>query len=193
MPKSWRRVPKVLRIDESARAGTGKSVAQNGRCEMSAFVVDRECIEYLVRAAQHYGVYWHWDGPNGEGITNDIREPDAPVRIANVLWAECVKSVQYRYPDCQKLTDLPGCIPDAEAGYELDRLRFFWGCIKAVEVLSAIGCYRYQSCEHPEWEASEAYGFVEALQAWAIRRLPGYEDAPHGAPIPMNPRTEQNA
>ena len=155
---------------------------------MSAYVVDRECIEYLIRAAQHYQLYWRWLGPNGKGLAADIREPSEPVRAANMLWAECVKSVQYRYPDCETLLDLPGHVADAEAGYELDHLRVCWGYIKPIEVISAARCYEYQSCEHPGWENSEAHAFIESLVRFAITKLPGYKDAPWGAPAPQNAR-----
>ena len=43
--------------------------------------------------------------------------------------------------------------------------------------LKALACLRYQSCEHPAWEASEAATFCQQLQAALIAGLPGYEDA----------------
>jgi hypothetical protein len=47
-----------------------------------------------------------------------------------------------------------------------------------VAILKALDCYEYQSCEHPGWEASEAFAFSQALRRRLIRRLPGYEGAP---------------
>jgi hypothetical protein len=41
----------------------------------------------------------------------------------------------------------------------------------------AIDCLEYQSCEHPEWEASWAARFLDALRAQLIGCLEGYDDA----------------
>lgn len=46
-----------------------------------------------------------------------------------------------------------------------------------VGLIKACHCYRYQSCEHPDWNESEAYAIVSALLARAVRRLDGYEEA----------------
>lgn len=47
-----------------------------------------------------------------------------------------------------------------------------------VDILKMIECYEYQSCEHPEWETSEAHAFCQALRMDQISKLEGYEDAP---------------
>ena len=54
--------------------------------------------------------------------------------------------------------------------------RFVRG-IEAVQVLKAIQCYRYQSCEHPGWENSDARRWIDRLESDAIANLPGYDDA----------------
>jgi hypothetical protein len=51
-----------------------------------------------------------------------------------------------------------------------------------VQVLKAIHCLEYQSCEHPEWETSEARAFLKALEARTIRKIPGYDAAEWGPP-----------
>lgn len=40
-----------------------------------------------------------------------------------------------------------------------------------------IQCLRYQSCETPDWEDTEAAALLDRLQIDIIRMLPGYEDA----------------
>jgi hypothetical protein len=40
--------------------------------------------------------------------------------------------------------------------------------------------YAYQACEHDGWEASDARKLVDAIEAHAVRHLPGYDDAPWG-------------
>jgi hypothetical protein len=50
----------------------------------------------------------------------------------------------------------------------------------AGEVLKAIACYEYQSCEHKGWNASEAKKFCAALQNQIIGNVDGYADGPWG-------------
>jgi hypothetical protein len=45
-------------------------------------------------------------------------------------------------------------------------------------VFKALDCYEYQSCEHAEWEDSEAKSFCDALRKRAGTKVPGYEEAP---------------
>ena len=46
----------------------------------------------------------------------------------------------------------------------------------------SMDCYAYQSCEHPGWEASSAYAFIQSLRGDTWRKVPGYEDAEWGTP-----------
>ena len=90
--------------------------------------------------------------------------PETAGRVGAMLVAENRRSVDHRYDETETedpyvFTELPGR-PDP------------------VIVLKAIACYEYQSCEHPEWEESEAHDFCEALRDRMISSLPGYDDAP---------------
>jgi hypothetical protein len=49
--------------------------------------------------------------------------------------------------------------------------------VEPVQVLKAIKCYEYQSCEHPSWEDSEARSWCNHLRLAAIEHLPGFEAA----------------
>jgi hypothetical protein len=49
-----------------------------------------------------------------------------------------------------------------------------------VELLKAVDCLEYQSCEHEGWNKSEAKKECERLRAIATRNLPGYNEAPWG-------------
>ena len=49
--------------------------------------------------------------------------------------------------------------------------------LSPVQVLKACNCLEYQSCEHPGWEDSQARANLEVIRAYAVRQLPGYEDA----------------
>jgi hypothetical protein len=50
--------------------------------------------------------------------------------------------------------------------------------VDPVRILKAVDCYTHQSCEHPGWESSESRAFCDTLTHLAIRRLPGYGEAP---------------
>lgn len=171
---------------------------------MSAYIVDRGHVRFLVAAALNGR---HWAGGYGQGGAMSYYHGNNPTNPSRyevneltadetglMLWQECMASVSYRYPDDAE-ADLPGPVEDGPRfGYRHPVMDPPGREIKAVEVLSALACYEYQSCEHPGWEASRAKAFCDALRATAIRNLPGYDDAPWGAPagwetaIPAGPR-----
>jgi len=145
---------------------------------MSAFVVAREHIAYLVNAALRRtcpgsSFSYYWDG--GSHSCQPQNREDAE-RLAQVLWAENVGSVGHRYSG-DKLSELPGMVRDAEAGFEYGRHVWSQEPPNWVQVLKACDCLEYQSCEHPGWEGSEARAIIEAIRSKAIHALPGYEDA----------------
>ena len=136
---------------------------------MSAFVVSESHIDYIVRAACTYNVRSRWIKYDGQTV--EFTNAD---KIGAALIAENIASVMYRYPDCA-LDGLPGPIPTPSAiDYEMP---VFGPQPKAVQVLKAISCYEYQSCEHPGWKTSAAKAFCEDLRTGAISHLPGYEEA----------------
>ena len=156
---------------------------------MSAYIVPREHIALLVEVARigprrHEvapGTAWYgprWSGPDGLDPNVDDRTGSAD-RIGTMLTAENVRSVAYRYPG---ETRLPGTYPNGEgdwiAPYVHDPYRRRIGQPSAVQVLKAIGCYEYQSCESPDWEQSEAFAFCDALRRSLIHCLDGYDAAP---------------
>lgn len=155
---------------------------------MSAFVVDKTHIDVLVFAGlsgpRHYGpLRWQWPalteederdayeagqpwGPRAIELAQerDRRLTDETAgRVGAMLWAENVRSVNHRYAE-----------DEWEEVYEY---RGLMGQVDPIIVLNAINCYEYQSCEHPEWERSEAYAFIQALRAKMISRL-----IPEGSP-----------
>lgn len=155
---------------------------------MSAYIVDRNHILYMVSAAMSHTITTHgpfrWftaDGIRGELGSTDYRRA---VEVANMLWNENVKSVRYRYSDHAE-NDLPGPIGE---DYKITLRDFNGACFdsfKPVQVLKSCDCYVYQSCEHEAWPKSEARAFIESLRGGAWRALPGYDLAEWGAPEPM--------
>jgi len=87
--------------------------------------------------------------------------------VGHMLLAENFRSVNHRYAEANE--------PEGFFAYR----RSLQGC-NPVVILKAIDCYEYQTCEHPEWEQSEAHAFCQALRKRMISMLPGYEDAPWG-------------
>ena len=149
---------------------------------MSAFVVSSEHIALLLDAGlslkRHGGVlHWYTDvrTPEGDLASLEAHELrwDNAREVGQMLLDECIRSVSHRYPD-DDLQDLP-----RDADYrEPFSYRQRGERPHPVAVLKAIRSYEYQSCEHPEWEASEAKQFCECLAAHMIASLPGYDDAP---------------
>lgn len=153
---------------------------------MSAFVVVKPHVDALIQLAVDgppererypgdcYGPRWlaepveHWQDAEWRSASSANRD-----EIGDMLVRECVRSVSYRYQDND---DLPGPIePYYLAPYAYERPPH---CPTAVEGLKLIACYEYQSCEHPQWETSQAKRFCDALRSSLIDALPGYDDAP---------------
>ena len=140
---------------------------------MSAFILDRKHIAYLVDAALSRAIVGnsilHW----GNGCALRGGDAAAADRLGKLLWDENVRSVQHRYSD-DKPENLPGPIgcdfEYGEHGFHLEEID-----IDPMQVLKACNCYEYQTCERADWEASEAYRFISALKSAAVSSLPGYK------------------
>ena len=137
---------------------------------MSAFVVDKAHINAIINAglSGHDPLTWYHDNEHHQLNYDNANE------VGQMLLDECMKSVMYRYED-SFITDLPGRV-DAEYLIPF-KFKPSYDHMPAVQVFKLIHCYEYQSCEHPEWEDSEAHTFCQALERRLIYRLPGYEEA----------------
>ncbi len=139
---------------------------------MSAFIVGKVHIDAILRVAIVHipGSQFHWYYHEEH---RDLTDPDA---IGGRLVAENAASVHYRYPQ-DPIDGLPG--PTDAYWMKPYFYSPFGGRVPTVvEGLKLIKCYEYQSCEHPNWETSEAKAFCDALKEHLIRHLPGYDDAP---------------
>lgn len=129
---------------------------------MSAYVVSDYHINALVTwAATRHGndrVTYYW-----EGRSRDVREN--PKRIASVLYAENVRSVNARYNEC----DTPS--------FRYRPIALGYAKLTPVQVLKACNCYEYQACETDDWEQSEACAIINGIREEAVSALPGYEEA----------------
>ena len=103
--------------------------------------------------------YWKQRGRR-EKIRGDEK------RIASVLFAENVRSVNARYQGIDKAH-----------GFKFKRVSFGYSPISAVEIIKACHGYAYQACEADGWEQSEAFAILDGIQDAAMRALPGYDEA----------------
>lgn len=126
---------------------------------MSAFIVSQDHIRYLITAAYDYtrGGYISF---HHQGERLEYTEPN---ELGRMLWDENAASVNYRYDETYA--------PD---GYLHRRSPV---PITSVQVLKAIACYRYQSCEHDAWDTSAAKSFTTWLTHEAHQHMPGYDEA----------------
>lgn len=147
---------------------------------MSAFVVSKQHLDAMITAALDVtplrgGSPVSWFYPTINRAEDNLGTLQTKRRVARyedrerigaMLWAENVRSVNYRYEE-----------EEWEEVYQYTR---FTLPLPAVAVLKLIDCYEYQSCEHDEWETSEAHEFCESLRRAYIGLLPGYNEAPWG-------------
>lgn len=127
---------------------------------MSAYLVPDYHINALVSwAASRHGsnaVSYYWGGKHRE-VRNDEK------RIASVLFAENVRSVNARYKAA-----------DPAHGFVFKRVV---NVLNPIDVIKGCHGYGYQACEAEGYEESEAFAIVAAIAQSAIRSLPGYEES----------------
>lgn len=124
---------------------------------MSAFIVSNTQINALVRYASRLGLSYRYAGLSR-------RVAGMEQETAEMLLAANYDSVNYRY----KQNDLP-----REIIYQIDA-----PMLTAIKAIKLANCLDYRSCEFPEWKASEAKAFTDALVSWAVNKLDGYDAAP---------------
>lgn len=132
---------------------------------MSAYIVDPEHIHTLLWAASRpfipYGpLRWYYDNPTRAGeATSDTLDV-----VGQMLLDANAASVNYRYDE------------DELYVYAYQRPRHStW---TNVDLLKALACYEYQSCETADWATSQAHAFCAALRHRLIQSLPGYDAGP---------------
>lgn len=124
---------------------------------MSAFIVSNTQINALVRAASRMGLSYQY-----AGLTRRVSGMEQ--ETAEMLLAANYDSVNARY----KEDNLP-----REIVYQIDA-----PLLPMIAIIKLTNSLAYQSCEFPEWEASESKAFTDALVSWAVNKLDGYDAAP---------------
>lgn len=113
---------------------------------MSAWIVSKSHIDYIVTA-----------------VIRAELSTDTPDEIGRVLWRENLASVAYRYP-----RDGDGERPGPVGFRDADVDTYTYQETPELTpggLAKTVGCYTYQSCEHPSWEDSEAYALTAKLKA----------------------------
>lgn len=141
---------------------------------MSAFVLGKVHIDAMLTAALSVdrGLYWYTKDDGGRRVSYETID-----QIGAMLVKTNVDSVRARYP-ADGFDDMPGPTDNGFAvaaavndEYHFARTQDF----STGQMLAAISCYEYQSCEHDGWEGSDAEAFCKYLRAAMCRMVPGYE------------------
>lgn len=147
---------------------------------MSAYVQSNDHIDLLVSYIRRWDVTAYHLPPGANPV--DMRATRSKAidadDLGRELLGENILSVQHNYPS----------MDDSErADYAARVLPYRWQSVSGVElgeddgeavaVLKAVHGYIYQSCDHPDWKASQSYAWMRALERAAMRRLPGYDQA----------------
>lgn len=144
---------------------------------MSAWVVDREHIDVLIRfglsrSAAQSTLSWCVNPDAENWQDREYRKLDFETvdEVGRMLWLENVRSVAYRYPDTSS-GDRPGPndFTDTEAWEYVYRDPGY--LMTPQETLKAVGCLHYQSCECDDYEATEARRCLEAIEHAAVGML----------------------
>lgn len=126
---------------------------------MSAWIVSKEHIDYMVAAMRKYDTHGSKDWNSD--------------KVGQMLWDENHASVAHRYSN-RAVDELPGAPMETYAFTPPKR------ALDPAVVLKQIACYEYQSCEHDGWKESEAHKWCKLLQELCIYALPGWDAAPWG-------------
>lgn len=138
---------------------------------MSAYVVEAEHINVLLWAAR-YGyrraganLTWAYDNPTR---VNQLTEDNLD-QVGQMLVDANTASVNHCYFD-----------NPVHEPYEYRYTRPLHTSWSIVEVLKALHCYEYQTCEPGDWQHTEAHAFCRELQNALVSALSGYDHAPWG-------------
>jgi hypothetical protein len=149
---------------------------------VSAWIVSKPHIDLLVSAGlefpNHGPLRWNTNQDGEPWMAAELRRETA-TSVGQMLWLECFRSVDARYPG-EAPHELPGPVDFDGESIPTYQHSGIPGLLDPVVVLKQISCYEYQACEHNGWKTSEARRFCMALRDACIGRLSGYEAAPWG-------------
>jgi len=137
---------------------------------MSAFIVSDNNV--LIIAIAHLAEY-NYDGSNTIQKYPSVTEVVAEARA---LLQENYNSYNERYQQ-ESVTDRGyiNSVTITDHG-----IRELINKVPAIQIIKAIHCYQYQSCEHEGWESSWSYKTTNELIVSLVSQIPGYENATWG-------------
>lgn len=147
---------------------------------MSAWIVTKAHIDLLVEALFKYEVV----------LQADLAHV-SPTEIGKLLWRENHRSINYRYEERKRTPRYSHSSATIcytwEYRWPAQPLQVTLGTVREVVrqpyvVLKQAGCYRYQSCERPDWERSTARGLITRLGESVCKSLGMDEDAATDSP-----------
>ena len=141
-------------------------VDDNHVIQLAAFVcnADQSNLDHLRRHHAH--------GMRGDR-NNPVEQEKLATHLANVLLAENYRSLRARYSDDDEAHSVIVTLGEVMRADQ----------IPPVNILHSLACYEYQACESSDWTETDAFKLCDAIRLAAIKKLPGYDDAPWGAPF----------
>lgn len=121
---------------------------------MSAFTLGSDHIDLLITAAMRIAGF----------IEQYINIPKTADLLGQDLLNENFASVNYRYSEEEPVPEYHWQ-PVAEI--QAEKL----SALTLLQILNAVHCYEYQSCEHPTWTDSKAFWVAQAIEAWCETKL----------------------
>lgn len=106
-------------------------------------------------------------------------------KIAEILMAENVRSVDHRYPsniDTERNKDVVRIATEVAARYVSDPAHFeslgrHGKALTALDIIKMADCLNYQSCETDDYQETAAAKLLMQIRENAITAIPGYDEA----------------
>lgn len=141
---------------------------------MSAYIVNQAHVIALAAfAATRDGSSWNVDPAylrtieHGRSeVMRNARDCELATMYATILMAENIRSVNHRYNE-----NTPAEIVQVGPRDMIRHVDPLW-------ILKMCDGLEYQSCETEDWPRTIAYELLNHIRSAAIRRLPGYDQAP---------------
>lgn len=134
---------------------------------MSAYMVKNHVVAYIIKYAEATKMMPYLRGANGVAYT--------PVEACNMLLAENMRSVNYRYRENDRAPFI------SQAEYD----NMMWPTFDPLRVLKTIRCIEYQSCETEDYRTTAAYRLLIQIQCAAVGDVLDRQNVEYGTPEPM--------
>lgn len=128
---------------------------------MSAFVVNKKHVLEIVRFLENHGSELG-NRITVSGVDYSTCNSHDLLTLCNILYAENVRSVCYKYSDER-----------AETYGIIDTYTSVAETISPAQCIMSLRCLDYQSCETDDWETTGAKHIIDLIEYVAINRLIG--------------------